>query len=225
VDRGLRKPVCCCAAALALVLAGCGSSKSGSSSATQPAPPPKNVVDATQGRLGRALLTKEAVGRGWTPAKAREVAPTRLYCNRPFAGGIEPFAQAQTAFRQKYGSAITQDLWAYAGDGANRVIDDFRTIVNSCPTWDSSPEIGRTVKYTLHPLGVAKVGDETVGGRLGVSNEFGGIQVDHSVVVVMIRRGNVIDFVTQSANAGIFQPKGQTEALARKADSLLVKTG
>jgi len=226
VDRGRRNVFCVCLAAFALVLAGCGS-KSGGGGATeaqQPPPPPKNVVDATQGRLGKALLTKKLVGAEWTLAKPREVAPTQLYCNRQLAGGLQPYAQAQTAFHQRFGSAITQALSAYSGDGAQRVINDFRTIVDSCPTWDTSPEPGRTVKFTLKPLAFDKLGDETVAGRLGTSNRFGGLEVDHSVIVVMIRRGNVIDFLTQSANAGIFQPKGETEALARKADRLLADT-
>lgn len=229
MKRGLQRAFCCCVAIAALGLAGCGSSSSknvsGSTGATQaPPPPPKSVVDATQGRLGKALLTKEAAGPGWTIAKARDVAPTQLYCNRPFAGGLQPYAQAETAFRQRYGSAITQDLWAYAGDGAKRVIDDLRSVVASCPTWSSSPEVGRTVKYFLKPLAFPKLGDDTVAARLRLSNAFGGLVVEHSVVVVMIRRGNIIDFVTQSANAGLFQPKSQTEALVRKADRLLVST-
>ena len=227
VDRGLQKVLCCCLAAAALALAGCGSSSKsgvGSTESKQPPAPPKNVVDSTQGRLGRALLTKEAAGPGWAIAKAREVAPTQLYCNRPFAGGLQPYAQAETAFRQRYGSAITQDLWAYAGDGAQRVVDDFRTVLNSCPTWSSSPEVGRTVKYSLRPLSFAKLGDETAAGRLRVSNAFGGLVVEHSVIVVMVRRGNIVDFVTQSANTGLFQPKSQTDALVRKADRLLMST-
>jgi hypothetical protein len=228
VDRGLQRAFCCCLAVVAIALAGCGSSSksdAGSTTTAQPPPPPKNVVDATQGRLGRALLTKEAAGPAWTIARSRAVAPTQLYCNRQFAGGLQPYARAQTAFKQRYGSAITQDLSAYADDGAKRVIDDFRTIVNSCPTWSSSPEPGRTVKYSLKPLAFAKLGDETVAGRLHTANEFGGIDVEHSVIVAMIRRGNVIDLVTQSANAGLFQPKSQTEALARKADRLLARSG
>jgi hypothetical protein len=210
-----------------VALAGCGSSSKsggGSTAATQAAPPPKRVVDATQGRLGKALLTKEAAGAGWANANAREIAPTRLYCNRPFAGGLQPYAQAETAFRQRYGSAITQDLWAYAGDGAQRAIDDFRNVVNSCPTWSLSPEVGRTVKYFLKPLAFPKLGDDTVAARLRLSNQFGGLVVEHSVIVVMVRRGKIVDFVTQSANAGLFQPKSQTEALVRKADRLLVST-
>lgn len=225
--RGLQRAFCCCLAIVAVGLAGCGSSSKSDagSTTTQPPAPPKNVVEAMQGRLGKALLTKEAAGPGWVIARSREVAPTQLYCNRPFAGGLQPYAHTQTAFKQRYGSAITQDLSAYADDGAKRVIDDFRAIVNSCPTWSSSPEVGRTVKYSLKPLAFAKLGNETVAGRLRTSNEFGGIDVEHSVIVAMIRRDNVIDFVTQSANAGLFQPKSQTEALARKADRLLAGSG
>lgn len=228
MDRGLKVAAACCLVVVALILAGCGSSGpkgGGSTSVAQPAAPPKAQVDAMQGRLGKALLTAREAGPGWKIAQARQVAPTELYCNRPLAGGIQPYAQAQTAFKQRFGSAITQDLWAYGGDGAKQVIDDFRTIVDSCPTWTVTPEVGRTVKYSLHPLTFPKLGDETVAGRLRSGNVFASIEVVHSVIVVMIRRANVVDFVTQSANAGLFQPKAQTEKLARTADRLFVNSG
>jgi hypothetical protein len=186
---------------------------------------------AAEERRGRhAGSAREGVadeaGRGQrlvARACARRHADAALL-NRQLAGGLQPFAQAQTAFRQRFGSAITQELSAYAGDGARRVVDDFRTIVRSCPTWDAAPEPGRTVKYTLRPLAFPKLGDETVAARLGLANRFGGIEVDHSVVVAMIRRGNIVDFITQTANTGLFQPKAETETLARKADRLLAST-
>jgi hypothetical protein len=120
---------------------------------------------------------------------------------------------------------VTQDLWAFAGDGAQRVIDDFRSIVNDCPSWESTPELGRTVKYTLRPLDVAKLGDDTVAARLHSSNAFGGIEVDHSTVTIMIRRGNIINLLTDTGNAGITMPQSDAEKLAERADRRLAASG
>jgi hypothetical protein len=231
VTRGLRlSHRVLCGAAVVLALAGCGSSgkSAGSTAQTaaeqQPAPA-ANVVRKTQTRLEDAVLTSKAVGSDWKVVRPSEVAPVKDYCNRPLANGLKPFAQTTAAFRHRFGSAVTQDLWAYAGDGAQRVIDDFRSVISDCPSWDATPELGRTVKYTLTPLDVAKLGDDSVAARLHFSNTFGGIEVDHSTIAIMIRRGNVINLLTETANAGLFMAKGETEKLAEKADRRLAASG
>jgi hypothetical protein len=232
VTRGLRLSYrALCAAAAALALAGCGSSGDKSAGSTtqtaaeQPPAPAANVIRKTQTRLEDGVLTSRVVGADWRVVRPAEVAPVKDFCNRPLADGLKPFAQTQAAFRHRFGSAVTQDLWAYAGDGAERVIDDFRSVISDCPTWDATPEIGRTVKYTLKPLEVAKLGDDTVGARLHFSNTFGGIEVDHSTIAIMIRRGNVINFLTETANAGLFMAKGDAEKLAEQADRRLAASG
>lgn len=223
--RGL---VTLCAAAAAVALAGCGSDgKSGNSATTvdQPPKPAPNVVRTTQTRLEDAVLTSRLIGADWKVARPEEVAPVKEFCDRPLANGLQPFAQTRAAFRHRFGSAVTQDLSAYAGDGAERIIDDFRAVIADCPSWEVSPEIGRTVKYTLRPLDVTKLGDDTVGARLHFSNTFANIEVDHSTVAIMIRRGNVIDLLTETGNAGIFMAKGDAEKIAREADRRLAKSG
>jgi hypothetical protein len=232
VTRGLRlSHRVLCTAVAALALAGCGSSGDKSAGSTtqtaaeqQPAPA-ANVVRKTQTRLEDAVLTSRAVGADWNVVRPDEVAPVKDYCNRPLADGLKPFAQTRAAFRHRFGSAVTQDLWAYAGDGAGRVIDDFRSVIADCPSWEATPELGRTVKYTLRPLDVAKLGDDTVAARLRFSNTFGGIEVDHSTIAIMIRRGNVIDLVTETANAGLFMAKSDAEKLAERADRRLAASG
>jgi hypothetical protein len=226
VPRGLRlshRAVWIAAAAFAL--AGCGSGDKSSSSTRavveQPQKPAANVVRNTQTRLEDGVLTSRVVGADWKVARPDAVAPVKQFCNKPLAGGLEPFAQTRAAFRHRFGSAVTQDLWAYAGDGAQRIIDDFKSVISECPSWDATPELGRTVKYTLRPLDVAKLGDDTVGARLHFTNTFGGIEVDHSTIAIMIRRGNVIDLLTETANAGLFMAKSDAEALARRADRRL----
>jgi len=230
VPRGLRlshRAVWIAAAAFAL--AGCGSGDKSSSSTQalieQPSKPAANVVRNAQTRLEDAVLTSRAVGADWKVARPEEVEPVKEFCDRPLAGGLEPFAQTRAAFRHRFGSAVTQDLWAYADDGAQRVIDDFRSIISDCPSWEATPEVGRTVKYTLRPLDVAKLGDDTVGARLHFSNTFSGIEVDHSTIAIMIRRGNVIDLLTETANAGLFMAKGEAEKLVERADRRLAASG
>jgi hypothetical protein len=232
VTRGLRlsqRVLCTAGAALALV--GCGSSGDKSAGPTtqtaaeQPPAPAANVVRKTQTRLEDGVLTSRVVGADWKVVRPAEVAPVKDFCNRPLADGWKPFAQTRAAFRHRFGSAVTQDLWAYAGDGAERVIDDFRSVISDCPSWDATPELGRTVKYTLKPLDVAKLGDDTVAARLHFSNTFGGIEVDHSTIAIMIRRGNVIDFLTETANAGLFMAKSDAEELAKRADRRLAASG
>jgi hypothetical protein len=221
-----------------VVLAGCGgkSSSSTTSAATtaatttaaapeQPPPPAANVVRKTQTRLEDVVLTSKAVGADWKVARPDAVAPVKEYCNKPFANGLKPFAQTRAAFRHRFGSVVTQDLWAFAGDGAQRVIDDFRATVGDCPSWESAPEQGRTVKYTLRPIDVAKLGDDTVAARLHSTNAFGGIEVDHSTIAIMIRQGNVINFLTQTANAGIAMPQSDAEKLAQRADGRFASSG
>jgi hypothetical protein len=214
-------------AVVVLALAGCGSSggkTTTEAATTTPAAatqPPAENARAMQTRLEDAVLTSHAVGPGWTVAPPDQVAPVKEYCNRTLAKGLKPYAQTRVAFRQRFGSAVTQDLWAYTGDGAKRVIDDFRSLTESCPSWKSSPEIGRTVAYTMKPLETARLGDDTVAARLSSSNTFGGFQVVHSFVAVMIRRENVIDLVTQTANSGLFMSKSEVERLARRADRRL----
>jgi hypothetical protein len=230
VTRGLRLSHCGLYAAVALALAGCGSGSKSADASTQTAveqqpAPAANVVRKTQTRLEDAVLTSRAVGADWKVVRPAEVAPVKDFCNRPLANGLKPFAQTRAAFRHRFGSAVTQDLWAYAGDGAERVIDDFRSVISDCPSWDATPELGRTVKYTLRPLDVAKLGDDTVGARLRFSNTFGGIEVDHSTIAIMIRRGNVINLVTETANAGLFMAKGDAEKLAKAADQRLATSG
>jgi hypothetical protein len=235
VTRGLRLSYrALCAAVAALALAGCGSSGGKSASSTQgstqtaaeqPPAPAANVVRKTQTRLEDGVLTSRVVGSDWKVVRPDEVAPVKEFCNRPLADGLKPFAQTRAAFRHRFGSAVTQDLWAYAGDGAQRVIDDFRSVVSDCPSWEATPELGRTVKYTLRPLDVAKLGDDTVAARLRFSNTFGGIEVDHSTIAIMIRRGNVIDLVTETANAGLFMAKGVAEKLAERADRRFAAAG
>ena len=217
-------------AAAAFALAGCGGGSKSADATTQTAAeqqpaPAANVVRKTQTRLEDAVLTSRAVGTDWKVVRPSEVAPVKDFCNRPLANGLKPFAQTRAAFRHRFGSAVTQDLWAYAGDGAERVIDDFRSVISDCPSWDATPELGRTVKYTLRPLDVAKLGDDTVGARLRFSNTFGGIEVDHSTIAIMIRRGNVINLVTETANAGLFMAKGDAEKLAKAADQRLATSG
>jgi hypothetical protein len=233
VTRGLRLSYrVLCGAAVVLALAGCGSSSSSKSASStaqtaaeqQPAPA-ANVVRKTQTRLEDAVLTSKAVGPDWKVVRPSEVAPVKDFCNRPLANGLKSFAQTNAAFRHRFGSAVTQDLSAYAGDGAQRIIDDFRSVITDCPSWDATPELGRTVKYTLKPLDVAKLGDDSVGARLRFTNTFGGIEVDHSTIAIMIRRGNVINFLTETANAGLFMAKDETEKLAEKADRRLAASG
>jgi hypothetical protein len=221
VDRGLRTArLAVPLAAVLLAVTGCGNGGEETSTAAVKQPPAKKVR-ATQTRLEDAVLTSRAVGRGWTVAPPDQVAPVKQYCNRPLGKELKPFAQTRVAFRQLYGSAVTQDLWAYSGDGAERVIDEFRSLTDSCPSWKTSPEIGRTVMYTMAPLEVDEFGDDTVGARLRSANAFGGIEVVHSFIAVMIRRGNVIDLVTQTANSGLFMSKAEAEKLARRADRRL----
>jgi hypothetical protein len=207
-------------AALLLAFAGCGDG--GKTTATPAAKePPAKTARAMQTRLEDAVLTSRAVGSGWSVAPPDQVTPVKLYCNRVLGKGLKPFAQTRVAFRQRFGSAVTQDLWAYAGDGAQRVIDDFRSLIDSCQSWQTSPEIGRTVKYTMKPLEVDKLGDDTVAARLRSANDFGGFEVVHSFIAVMIRRETVIDLVTQTANSGLFMSKAEAEKLARRADRRL----
>jgi hypothetical protein len=219
-----------CAAVAGLALAGCGSSGGKSASSTQtaaeqPPAPAANVVRKTQTRLEDGVLTSGVAGSDWKVARPDAVAPVKEFCNRPLADGLKPFAQTRAAFRHRFGSAVTQDLWAYAGDGAQRVIDDFRSVIGDCPSWDATPELGRTVKYTLRPLDVAKLGDDSVAARLHFTNTFGGIEVDHSAIAIMIRRGNVIDLLTETANAGLFMAKSDAEKLAERADRRLAAAG
>ena len=226
VTRGLRFSHALCAAAAAFALAACGGGGKSSHTTTaaeQPPSPAANVVRKTQTRLENGVLTSRSVGADWSVVRPEEVAPVKEFCDRPLANGLKPFAQTRAAFRHKFGSAVTQDLWAYAGDGAQRIIDDFRSMIDDCPSWDATPEVGRTVKYTLRPLDVDKLGDDTVGARLHFSNSYGGIEVDHSTIAIMIRRGDVIDLVTQTANAGLFMAKGDAEKLARRADRRLAE--
>jgi hypothetical protein len=229
--RGLRLSHCVlCAGVAGLALAGCGSSggksaESTQTAAEQPPAPAATVVRTTQTRLEDGVLTSRVVGSDWKVVRPDEVAPVKEFCNRPLADGLKPFAQTRAAFKHRFGSAVTQDLWAYAGDGAQRVISDFRSVISDCPSWDATPELGRTVKYTLRPLDVAKLGDDTVAARLHFSNTFGGIEVDHSAIAIMIRRGNVIDLLTETANAGLFVAKGDAEKLAERADRRLAASG
>jgi hypothetical protein len=219
-----------CAAVAGLALAGCGSTGGKSAGSTQtaaeqPPAPAANVVRKTQTRLEDGVLMSRVLGSDWKVARPDAVAPVKEFCDRPLADGLKPFAQTRAAFRHRFGSAVTQDLWAYAGDGAQRVIDDFRSIVGDCPSWDATPELGRTVKYTLRPLDVAKLGDDSVAARLHFTNTFGGIEVDHSAIAIMIRRGNVIDLLTETANAGLFMAKSDAEKLAERADRRLAAAG
>jgi hypothetical protein len=221
VDRGLRTArLAVPLAAVLVAVTGCGNGGEKTSTGAVK-PPPAKAVRAMQTRLEDAVLTSRAVGPGWTVAPPDQVAPVKQYCNRPLGKGLKPFAQTRVAFRQRFGSVVTQNLWAYAGDGAERVIDDFRSLTESCRSWKVSPEIGRTVTYTMGPLEVDELGDDTVAARLRSANAFGGIEVVHSFVAVMIQRGNVIDLVTQTANSGLFMSKAEAEKLARRADRRL----
>jgi hypothetical protein len=186
-------------------------------------PPPQKQVEATQRRLVAAALKPADVGAGWKLTPLSEVRPVTQWCNRPLAGGISPYADTGVAFKQQYGSAITQELSAYAGDGAKRVLADFRNVVRNCPSWQATPEPGSKVNYSLTPIGT-KVKDG-VAVRVRSSNVVGNFEVVRSIVAVVTRRGQVIDLVTQTANAGLNQPQAPALALAERADRRLAGTG
>jgi hypothetical protein len=189
-------------------------------------PPPAKQVAATRAQLAKATLTPAQVGSDWKLAPFRGAAVVSEWCNRKLAEGIAPYADSEAAFTQKFGSTITQQLTAYPGDGAKRVLADLRDVLQNCSSWQSTPEPGRTVDYTVSKIEKGKLpGDDAVALRVRSSNVFGNIEVRRSTVAVMTRRGPVVDLVMQTANVGLDQPAAPVLQLAARADRRLATSG
>ena len=112
------------------------------------------------------------------------------------------------------------------GNGAKRVLADLRNVLQNCGSWQSTPEPGRTVDYTVSKIEKGKLpGDDAVAVRVRSSNVFGNIEVRRSTVAVMTRRGPVVDLVMQTANVGLDQPAAPVLDLAARADRRLATSG
>lgn len=228
------------AAALALSLAGCGKGTKSeaprpatSSQAVTTAPTPTEaapkrvthrVVVATKKRLVASRLRSDDIGLGWVAVRttASPLGPQQ-FCNRELS--FQPFARADVVFhRPKVGGIIAQSMSAYPGRQAQRVMGEFRDIVDRCNGW-SRTDNGRTATYTLKALDFPAVGDESSAARLNTSFEFNKQLVTLTSDFVMLREGNVVQFLSRTAPVGQQPPTGELAALAQRAAARLTAGG
>jgi PknH-like extracellular domain len=181
-------------------------------------PVARRVIVQTKNRLASAKLQPSEVGLGWTVKATQKTSPSgpQHFCNRDLAG-LKPFARTDTVFeRHGAGGVVSQSMSAYPAGQAPRLLAAVRELVGSCDGWRRTMN-GVEATYTLEPLDVPAMGDDAVAARLNTSFSFKQQPVTVTSDFVMVREGNVVMYLAQTAPVGHEPATGELATLARTA--------
>lgn len=156
--------------------------------------------------LVASLLVLADLSPDWVNDPAGSAGATG-YCLKPELDEVvKPLRTVQVAFKQRdSGPFLAEMLRLYDSGGAQRAITHLRELVQSCSTFTRTSVEGTELTYTLTPLAIEGVGDETLALRLTATGvpRVGTINVNY----VFWRRGDIlalIDYTTvgdvQTAN-------------------------
>ncbi|MFI6582714.1 permease-like cell division protein FtsX [Embleya sp. NPDC050493] len=194
-------------------------------------PPVPATAVLTPERAGRAVLTVDDVGTGWTAGALTDTGPKPAAapysgvsgdagCDRALAGAptgpIVVLLGAQRTFENTAGTRVVATVQAYEGNGAALQLAMTRAMLSGCADLPV-PWAGASARFRA--VAAPTVGDETLGMRI-VTNQSG---TTRTVDSIFVRIGPNLATITLPADTGL--DPTTSDRLARRAAEHLRQAG
>jgi hypothetical protein len=116
-----------------------------------------------------------------------------------------------------FGTVLTEEISSFKEDAPVERLQDVADVLGKCPTFTSTDADGVKSRYTVSPMSMANLGDQTLAMRMDVKNDTISVQAALAYVVV---GHNVVTF-SAGGIAGV--DGAQLEKIARTAIARLEK--
>jgi outer membrane murein-binding lipoprotein Lpp len=184
----------------------------------QASPAAAATQDVAPGKLKGMLLTLDDLPQGWavSPPSTPDDSDTSI-CNADTLPQFRGGESAEADFQQSdFGPFVFQLVKALPSSSeAKQAMAAVKKTLSSCSSWTETDTDGTKSTWTIAPLSMPAVGDETFTARISTSDVplFGTVQADF----VFFRRGSVVEVVAYFGFGPSADGPSPLESVAKKA--------